>query len=144
MWVGVTSTSQSGQRSSCSSSVPQASWTSKVGGVAVDGPAVAPAHEGDEGGGEVAALGGEPVLVADRALLVGDPLEDAGVDQLVEAVGEDVAGDAEVVAEVAEAADAPERVAQDQQRPPVADEGRATPRSSSRRSCRRLPMRRGT
>src|SRR5262249_50697064 len=46
-------------------------------------------------------------------------LEDAVIDQVLEPGGEDVLGDAEAALEVAEAAGAEERVADDEQRPPV-------------------------
>ena len=48
-----------------------------------------------EGDVEVAALPGEPVLVPLGPLAVADALEDAFVDEAVEAVGEHVAGDRE-------------------------------------------------
>ncbi len=59
--------------------------------------------------------------MAERALLVGHPLDDLGVLQSSEAVGEEVPGDAEVLVEALEATDAPEQVSQDQQGPSVAD-----------------------
>ena len=46
--------------------------------------------------------------MAERALLVGHPLDDLGVLQSSEAVGEEVPGDAEVLVEALEAPDAPE------------------------------------
>jgi hypothetical protein len=48
--------------------------------------------------------------------------EDVLGDQLPQAVRQDVARDAQVVAEVREAADAEERLADDEERPPVPDE----------------------
>ena len=45
------------------------------------GVAVAPVHQGDEGGPEVEALLGEEVFVAGRAFLVGAALEDVLVDR---------------------------------------------------------------
>ncbi len=59
--------------------------------------------------------------MAERALLVGHPLDDFGVLQSSEPVGEEVPGDAEVLVEALEATDAPEQVSQDQQGPSVAD-----------------------
>jgi uncharacterized circularly permuted ATP-grasp superfamily protein len=60
--------------------------------------------------------------VAQRPLLVRDLLEDPGLDEPLQPVLQDVARDAEALREVAEPADAEERVADDQQRPALADE----------------------
>ena len=46
-------------------------------------PGVSPMHEGNESGGEVAPFGGENILVANRALLVGLSSNDLMVDELV-------------------------------------------------------------
>jgi len=46
-------------------------------------PGVSPVHEGNEGGGEVSALSGKKVLVANRALLVGLSFNDFMVDEFV-------------------------------------------------------------
>src|SRR5436190_468985 len=82
--------------------------------------AVAPLHQREEGEAKLAALVGEAILEALGPLAVADALEDADVDEPVEAVGEDVARDAEAREQLVEPA-APERdVADDQQRPPVA------------------------
>jgi hypothetical protein len=48
--------------------------------------------------------------------------EDPAVDEVVQAVGQHGAGDAEVIGEVSEPADAVERVAHDQQGPALADD----------------------
>ncbi len=72
---------------------------------------------------EVAPLLGEAVLEARRAILVAHALEDAVRDELPQPIGQAVARDAEIALEVLEAADAEERVAQDEQRPAVADDG---------------------
>jgi hypothetical protein len=90
--------------------------------VGVRHPAVAPAGERDDDGIEVAALLGETVLVARRPLLVGHALEDAVLGQLLQAIGEAMARGAEVGVEVLEAAHAEEGVAQDEERPAVADD----------------------
>jgi hypothetical protein len=58
------------------------------------------------------------VLVALRPLAVPNPLEDALLDEPAKTVGEYVAGDAETLLELVEAAKAKEGVADDQQRPP--------------------------
>ena len=54
---------------------------------------VAPVHQGHQHRPEVEPLLGEEVLVAAGALAVGPALEDALVDEALEAGGEDVAGD---------------------------------------------------
>src|SRR5581483_148561 len=83
---------------------------------------VSPLHECEQRYAEVAAFLGELVLVALGPLLVADAFEDSVVDELLEPVGEDVAGDAETLLELLETAPAEERVADDQQRPALADE----------------------
>ena len=84
--------------------------------------AVAPVRQRDHDRPEVDALLGQVVLEALRALLIEAALEDAVVDESLQAVGEHVAGDAEIALEVLEAADAEERVAQQQDRPAVAED----------------------
>src|SRR5207247_3955754 len=69
-----------------------------------------------------AALVGEPVLEALGPLAVADPLQDSFLDEPVEPIGEDVAGDAEALLELLEAAQAQEAVADDQERPALADD----------------------
>jgi acyl-CoA thioesterase len=71
---------------------------------------------------EGAAFVGEEVVVTPACVVIGNPFEDACVDECVEAGCQDVAGDAEAVDEVVEAADAEEAVAQDQQGPPFAND----------------------
>src|SRR5207253_6856335 len=91
--------------------------------VAAGHPAVAPAGQGDDDGIEVAALLGEPVLEARRAVGVGHALEDAVLDELLKAIGEAMARRAEVGLEVVETPDAEEGVAQDEEGPAVAHDG---------------------
>ena len=62
------------------------------------------------------------VLVGLGPLAVSDPLENALLDEPVETVGKHVAGDAETLLELVEAAKAEESVADDQQRPALADD----------------------
>src|SRR5206468_9365665 len=83
---------------------------------------VAPLPQAGQREVEVAALLGQPVLVALGPLAVADPLEDACVDQPIEPVGEDVAGDPEALLELLEPAQAEEGVADDQERPALADD----------------------
>ena len=70
---------------------------------------------------EVQALLGEPVLEVLAAL---DPrlLEHPALDEALQPRREDVAGDAEVVLHLVEAADAEEDLAQDQHGPALADD----------------------
>ena len=67
-------------------------------------------------------FGVSAVLVSLGPLAVADALEDALVDEPAEAVGEDVARDAEALLELVEAAAAEEGVADDQERPALADD----------------------
>jgi hypothetical protein len=83
---------------------------------------VAPLHQTRECDLEVAALLGEPVLEALGPLAVADPLEDPFLDQPVEPLGEDVAGDPKALLELFEAAQSKEGIAHDQQRPALADD----------------------
>src|SRR5262245_62693205 len=79
-------------------------------------PAIAPAHQGDDDGVEVAPLLRETVLVAWRAILIAHALEHTRGDQTLQTVGQPVPGESDG-AEVVEAADAEEGVAQDDQGP---------------------------
>ena len=83
--------------------------------------AVAPVHHGDHHRPQVEPLLGEEVLVAGRALLVRALLEDVLLNQPREPVGEHVARDAEVVLDLVEAPAAVEDVADDEQRPALAE-----------------------
>ena len=83
-------------------------------------PAVAPRRHRGEDRVDVAALVGEPVLVANRTLLVLDTGEHSLVDEQGEVRREDVAPDAERALEVVEPAHAEARLAKQQQVPPVA------------------------
>src|SRR5581483_5236678 len=71
---------------------------------------------------QLGALLGQPVLEAGRPLAVADALEDARGDEPVEAIREDVARDAEAREQLVETTAAECDVADDQQRPAVADE----------------------
>ena len=79
---------------------------------------VAPAREREQRGPQVEPVRGEHVLVAPRGVRA--PLEDAGVDERRQPVGEHRARDVEVGPQVAEAADAEEAVAQHEQGPALA------------------------
>ena len=66
-------------------------------------PLVAPLPHGRDHVPEIAALAGEPVLRPRRVLGVSHPLEDPAVDEVVQPLGQDVAGDPEPGLEVIEA-----------------------------------------
>ena len=103
-------------------SPPHSLWTiSARRALRAGGVLVAPVQQGDQGRPEVEALLGQEVLVAGRAFLVGAALEDALLDQPAEPGREDVAGDPERALDLAEAAVAVHHVADDQQRPALAD-----------------------
>ena len=88
-------------------------------------PAVAPLPKCDDDRPQVAALFREDVVVARRMLVVGNPLEDAFVDEVGESLVEHVAGDAKAFLELVETRHAQEGVADDQQAPPLADDFQA-------------------
>ena len=85
------------------------------------GPAVAPLAHGVDDGPQIAALFGEMIGGAGWIILVRHPGQDAVLDQAVQTLGEDIARDAEACLELIEAADSQERVAHDQQTPPLTD-----------------------
>ena len=71
-------------------------------------PAVAPLHQRDERRRQVFPFGGEPIFTAHGAILVGHAFEEAMLHEASEAIGQQILGDAEVILELAETADAPE------------------------------------
>jgi hypothetical protein len=85
-------------------------------------PAIAPPHQRDEDPEEVAAGVGQHVLVARRVRLVADTVEESFGDEPAEALGEDVAADRQRGLDLVEAARAEEQLAEDEGRPPVAEE----------------------
>ena len=111
-----------GHQNAWCSSVPHGAWTSVAVVVAVAEPAVAPPQQGDEHRRQLDAHRRQPVLVAQRALLVRHLRQHAGVDEALEALGQHGAAHAEVGAQLVEAAHAAEHVAQHEHRPLVADE----------------------
>jgi hypothetical protein len=78
--------------------------------------------QGGEYWPQVPALVGEPVVVSRWVLAVGDLGEHPGLDEAGQALAEHVARDPESLLEVVEAGHAEEGVAEDQQRPPRADD----------------------
>ena len=102
--------------------MPHSRWKNSRGGPSGVDVLRAPAAEGDERGPELERLLGQEVVVAGGALLVGLASQQAGVDELGEPAGQHAARHLQPLLEVVEAADAEERVAQDQQRPALADD----------------------
>ena len=92
------------------------------GRLPIDGPAISPAHEGNERGGEVHALCGQAVLVSLRSILVLDLVQDVVVDEPCQPVGEQVASDTKIVVKLTKAMYPTKDVPQDQQCPAVANE----------------------
>src|SRR5829696_8412389 len=88
---------------------------------------VAPAHDRDDRGIERPTGLREPVLEALGLLLVAAPLEDPRADQRLQPRGQDVARDPEVALHVGEAADAVERLAQDEEGPALAEDVHRAP-----------------
>jgi len=83
---------------------------------------VAPAHQGDDDGVQVAARGGQVVLETSRVLAVAPALQDPGAGQGAEAGRQRVAGRAGAVHHLVEPAVAEEDLADGQQGPLLADE----------------------
>ena len=81
---------------------------------------VPPLPQTDQGDVEVEPHARELVVVAILPGAVRDGLEDPLFDQSVEAIGQDVAGDAEALMELVEASKPQEGVANDQKGPPFA------------------------
>jgi len=83
-------------------------------------PAVAPGGDCEEDVAEFPAFVREEVVVADGLVGVGAAFDDAVVEKMVEPLGEDLAGDAEVALEIVEAADPDEEVSEDERCPGLA------------------------
>jgi hypothetical protein len=83
---------------------------------------LAPLAKGDESWEQIFALFCEYVLGEEAAVGGWDCLHDAGSDEVLEAGGEDVFGESETALEVGEAADAEHGVADNEERPPFADD----------------------
>jgi diaminopropionate ammonia-lyase len=81
-------------------------------------PPVTPLPHGRDHVPEIAALAGEPVFRTRRVIGVSHPLQDFAVDQVVQPLGKDVAGDPQPGLEVIEAGHAEEGVPDDEQTPP--------------------------
>jgi hypothetical protein len=84
--------------------------------------AVSPLQQLHDDRPQVKALGGQPVLVAQGALLVRGLFEDFLGHEPLQARSEDVAGDPQVFAQGVKATDSEEHVAQHEQRPALADQ----------------------
>src|SRR5439155_17227596 len=84
--------------------------------------AIAPFEQDDQGRAELAPLVREDVLRSPWALRVGNAFEHVLVAEQLEAVGERVRGDPEALLEVLEPRQAEYGVAQDQQRPTLAND----------------------
>ncbi len=83
-------------------------------------PAVAPLAEGSQDRDEVLPFEGELVLVAAPVHAGGDAGQDPVLDEVIEALRQDVLGDVQVRLEVGEAPRAGEGLAHHQEGPPVA------------------------
>jgi len=84
-------------------------------------PPVAPTHERHDDWEQVAAFFSKTVFPARWSLLIGAPLQYPAPDQTLQPAGQDVARDPKASLELLEAAQPQERVANDEQRPPIAD-----------------------
>ena len=82
---------------------------------------VAPGQERDDHRAEIAAACGKHIFVPRRMLAVAPPLHELRLDQRVETARQHGGGDAQALLELVEAREAMQRVAQDQDAPPLAD-----------------------
>ena len=98
--------------------------------------AVGPAHQPDDHRIQVEGAVGQPVLVPVGVGAIAHALEHPVGDELSQALGEDVARDAEVALHLAIAAHPEERLAQDQKRPAIAEDVHAELDRVARRSDR--------
>lgn len=87
-----------------------------------ENPFVSPLTQRGHHRPQSSALVGEHVVVSASGLVVDPAFEHPRADESVEPVRQDVAGDAESLDEVIEAADAEEGITKDQQGPPLADD----------------------
>src|SRR5919198_4359748 len=84
--------------------------------------AIAPLHQRQERDAQLAALLGEVVLEPLGPFAIADALDDPLVDESMQPIGQHVAGDAQAVEQLVETAEAENEVANDEQRPAVANE----------------------
>ena len=120
-FLGPIGSPQTEQLSTASATWPHGSWTTSSGRSVGGGVGVAPLAHGREDRPQVPALLGQPVVVAGRVVAVGDLGQYPGLDQVGQALVQDVAGDPEAFVELVEPGHPEERVADDQHRPPLAD-----------------------
>jgi hypothetical protein len=85
-------------------------------------PAITPSPQGEQNIEQILALGGQQVLIPGRVVLIAMSLEDSGLDEAIEPLGQDVPGDPEIFLPVVKPPHAQERIPKDQQAPPVADD----------------------
>jgi hypothetical protein len=82
--------------------------------------AVAPSEQRQQYRAEIAAALGQYIFVARRVLVVAAALEQTGFDQSIQPTRQDIRGDAEALLKLVEPPQAVKRIAQDQDRPPLA------------------------
>jgi hypothetical protein len=83
---------------------------------------IGPPHQAHDHRIQVERALRQPVLIPVGVGPVADPLEHAVADEPAQALGQDIARDAEVPLELPVAADAEEGLAQDQERPAIAED----------------------
>lgn len=83
---------------------------------------IAPVHDGHHDRVKVEPLLGQDIFVALGRFLIGDPPQDAEADQLFQAFGEEVSGDAERGLKGFEPAGPQEALSQDEKAPAVAND----------------------
>jgi hypothetical protein len=82
---------------------------------------ITPLHQGDQGDPQLTALRAQVVLEPLRPLVVPETVENSFGDQTLQAICEDVAGDSEAVLQIVESMEPERNVAENEQRPAIAN-----------------------
>jgi len=85
-------------------------------------PAISPLASNQEENPQLAPFLRQGIVVAHRMVLIRDACDHPMVDEVIEATGEDVAGDTQSGPNLIEACDSGQAIADDQERPPVPDD----------------------
>ena len=103
-------------------------------------PPITPAPKGEKDVEEILASRGEHILPARGMILVGPGFEDASMHQSIQAIGEDIAGDAQVALEIVKSPHPHEGIAEHEQCPVITDDVQSV-RNRALEVVERLPSR---